>query len=240
MFNKIKPKKVSEEIYEQLRKLILKGELKPGSKLPPERELAVQMGVSRPSLREAFHKLEAQGFIEQIQGDGTYIKSFTQAHLDTAIDEFIKSDDAIFDLLEVRKTLETWSAYAAATRATNKQIAEMERYLNDLRKAKDKGEIGHVADMNFHYAVTYATDNVLQMHLMRNIQDWVERVSYEVRSNMYKNPNSQEIMFKQHSDIFNEIKAKNPEKAYQAMKVHIEYVEEHLRNMKNKTDNDDS
>lgn len=235
MFEKIKPKKVSDEIYEQLRKLILKGELKPGSKLPPERELAVQLAVSRPSLREALHKLEAQGFLEQIQGDGTYIKSFTQEHLDTAIDEFIKNDDAIFDLMEVRKTLETWSAYAAAQRASDSQIEEMEKYLNDLKVAKDKKEIGHVADLNFHYCITFATGNVLQMHLMRNIQDWVERVSYEVRTNMYKDSESQEILYQQHLDVFNAIKAKKPDDAYLAMKVHIEYVEAHLRHIKEET-----
>jgi GntR family transcriptional repressor for pyruvate dehydrogenase complex len=233
MFNKIKPKKVSDEIYEQLRTLILKGELTPGTKLPPERELATKMGVSRPSIREAFHKLEVQGFIEQIQGDGTYIRPFTQEYLDTAIDEFMKNKSAIFDLMEVRKTLETWSAATAALRATDEQIAEMETYLNELKIAKDKGEIGHIADIKFHYAITSATSNVLQMHLMKNIHDWIEKVSYEVRSNMYKSKESQEILYKQHYDIFNAIKNKKPELAHKTMKKHIEHVEEHLRKIHN-------
>jgi GntR family transcriptional repressor for pyruvate dehydrogenase complex len=234
MFRKIKPKKVSDEIYEQLRNLVIKGDLKPGSKLPPERDLAVQLGVSRPSLREALNKLESQGFIEQIQGDGTYIKSFTQDHLDTAIDEFIKNDDAIFDLLEVRKTLETWSAYYAAKRATSNQLKEIKKYLNELKTAKEKGETGHEADVNFHYTITYAASNVLQTHLMRNIHDWVERVSYKVRSQMYMDEDAQDDLYLQHYNIYNAIKEKNPEAAYNAMREHLEYVEKHMREIQSK------
>ncbi len=234
MFRKIKPKKVSDEIYEQLRNLVIKGELKPGSKLPPERDLAVHLGVSRPSLREALNKLESQGFIEQIQGDGTYIKSFTQDHLDTAIDEFIKNDDAIFDLLEVRKTLETWSAYYAAQRVTTEQLKDIKKYLDELKTAKDKGDTGHIADVNFHYTITYAASNVLQTHLMRNIHDWVERVSYKVRSEMYMDKKEQNLLYLQHQKIYNAIEARNPNEAYNAMREHLEYVEKHMKKILNK------
>ena len=226
-------KKVSDEIYEQLRNLVIKGELKPGSKLPPERDLAVHLGVSRPSLREALNKLESQGFIEQIQGDGTYIKSFTQDHLDSAIDEFIKNEDAIFDLLEVRKTLETWSAYYAAQRVTSEQLKEIKKYLDELKDAVDKGDTGHIADVNFHYTITYAASNVLQTHLMRNIHDWVERVSYKVRSQMHMNKEEQNALYLQHCKIYDAIKAKNPEGAYNAMKEHLDYVDEHMKKIQN-------
>lgn len=88
MFQKIKPKRISDEIFEQIRKLIVEGKLRPGDKLPPERELATQMGVSRPTLREAINKLEARGLLEQKQGGGTFVKSLGDETLDFAFEEY--------------------------------------------------------------------------------------------------------------------------------------------------------
>ena len=169
MFQKIKPKRISDEIYFQIRDLILNGELKPGQKLPPERELAESMSVSRPSLREALNKLVAQGYLEQVQGGGTYVKSITATSIDNAIEEFVKRDEAIFDLMEVRKILETWAAYAAAERATDKEINNMFEFLEEMRIAKEHGHIGYISDTNFHFAISHATHNVLLVHVMNNI-----------------------------------------------------------------------
>jgi len=231
MFQKIKPKRISDEIYFQIRDLILNGELKPGQKLPPERELAESMGVSRPSLREALNKLVAQGYLEQVQGGGTYVKSITAASIDNAIEEFVKRDDAIFDLMEVRKILETWAAYKAAERATDKEISNMFEFLEEMRVAKEQGYIGHISDANFHFAISHATHNVLLIHVMNNIYQWIERVSYEIRSRMYKEPDSHELLFKHHTDVYEAIKSRNPELAYSKMLVHMEYIHEELHNI---------
>lgn len=224
MFQKIKPKKISDEVYEQIKSIILSGKLKPGEKLPPERELAIELGVSRTSLREAIQKLEAQGFLYQVQGGGTFVKTITNGILDTAIEEFVKRDEAIFDLMEIRKILETWGAHTAALRATKEEIDTMRKYLDEMREAKEKGQIGHISDANFHFAISYGTHNVMLIHLMKNLFYWIEKVSYEVRSRMYTNPESHEALFKQHTDIFNAIVARDPERAYDAMLVHMHYI----------------
>lgn len=231
MFQKIKPKRISDEIYFQIRDLILNGELKPGQKLPPERELAESMGVSRPSLREALNKLVAQGYLEQVQGGGTYIKSITAGSIDNAIEEFVKRDDAIFDLMEVRKILETWAAYTAAERATDEEINNMYEFLEEMSVAKERGYIGHISDANFHFAISHATHNVLLVHVMNNIYQWIERVSYEIRSRMYREPDSHELLLKHHADIYEAIKSRNPDLAYSKMLVHMEYIQEELYNI---------
>lgn len=231
MFQKIKPKRISDEIYFQIRDLILNGELKPGQKLPPERELAESMGVSRPSLREALNKLVAQGYLEQVQGGGTYIKSITATSIDNAIEEFVKRDDAIFDLMEVRKILETWAAYTAAERATDEEINNMYEFLEEMSVAKERGYIGHISDANFHFAISHATHNVLLVHVMNNIYQWIERVSYEIRSRMYREPDSHELLLKHHADIYEAIKSRNPDLAYSKMLVHMEYIQEELYNI---------
>lgn len=224
MFQKIKPKKISDEVYEQIKSIILSGKLKPGERLPPERDLAVEMGVSRTSLREAIQRLEAQGFLYQVQGGGTFVKTITNGILDSAVEEFVKRDEAIFDLMEIRKILETWGAHTAAIRATTEEIDTMKRYLEEMREAKEKGQIGHISDANFHFAISYGTHNVMLIHLMKNLFYWIEKVSYEVRSRMYTNSESHEALFKQHTDIFNAISARDPERAYDAMLVHMHYI----------------
>jgi GntR family transcriptional repressor for pyruvate dehydrogenase complex len=224
MFQKIKPKKISEEVYEQIKELILSGQIQPGEKLPAERELAVQLGVSRPSLREAINKLDAQGFVEQIHGGGTYVRSIINDPLEIAMEEFVKRDDAILDLIEVRKILETWAAELAAERATDEEIKHMQEYLEEMRDAKERGEVGHLSDANFHSAIFHGTHNVLLIHVMNTIFQWIERVSYEVRSRMYTKPESHEDLFKQHIDIFESISSRNPELAREKMSLHMDYV----------------
>ncbi|MCX8083326.1 MAG: FadR family transcriptional regulator [Calditerrivibrio sp.] len=224
MFQKIKPKKISDEVYNQIKSVILSGKLKPGEKLPPERDLALELGVSRTSLREAIQKLEAQGFLYQVQGGGTFVKTITNGILDTAIEEFVKRDEAIFDLMEIRKILETWGAHTAASRATEEELENMRKYLEEMREAKEKGQIGHISDANFHLAISHATHNVMLIHLMKNLFYWIEKVSYEVRSRMYTNPESHADLFRQHTDIYNAIAQRDSEKAYHCMLVHMNYI----------------
>jgi len=230
-FEKIKPKKISDVIFEQIKKLIMDGELSPGEKMPPERELAAQLGVSRPSLREALHKLEAQGFLTQIQGDGTYVRSITSSSMDKAMEEFIKRDDAIVDLMEVRRILETWSARTAAERATDEEIDQMEEYLQEMKISLERGEVGHISDANFHYTISYATKNILLIHVMNTIYQWIERVSYEVRSRLYTNMTNFENLYIQHQEIFDAIKSKDPDMAYDAMLNHMNYVMDEVHKM---------
>lgn len=227
-FQKIEPKKISDEIYEQIRNMIFSGELVPGEKLPAERELAKNMGVSRPSLREALHKLNAQGFLEQISGEGTYVKSITGESINSAIDKYIQKDGAIFDLMEVRKILETWAAYSAASRAGQEEIDSMKEYLEEMREAKDYATIGHIADANFHSTISYASRNVLLIHIMNNIYEWIEKVSYEVRSRLYTDQDSHDELFRQHECIFQSIINKDPERAAECMREHMEYIETEL------------
>lgn len=227
-FNKIKPKKISEVIYEQLKETILSGRLAPDERMPPERELASQLGVSRPSLREALHKLEAQGFLEQIQGDGTYVRSIAASGLNSAIEEFIKRDEAALDLIEIRKILETWAAKTAAERAGDAEKARMKDCLDEMQEALKKGEVGHISDVNFHYAISYGTKNVLLIHMMNTIYHWLEMVSYEVRVRMYQDEESFRKLFAQHQKIFDAISCADGQLAYDCMLEHMEYVEKRL------------
>jgi len=224
MFQKIKPKRISDEIFEQVRKLIVEGKLKPGDKLPPERELASQMGVSRPTLREAIHKLEARGLLEQRQGGGTFVKSLGNETLDFAFEEYANKKDAIVDLMEVRKILETWAAYTAAERITDEELKHLEQYLKEMEEALKKGKIGYDSDADFHSTISYATKNIFLIHIMNTIYQWIEKISYEVRSRLYNDYYKHDLLFKQHKAIYIAIKNKDGLEAYSAMLSHMNYV----------------
>lgn len=224
MFQKIRPKRISDEIFAQIKNLIVEGKLKPGDKLPPERELAKQMGVSRPTLREAINKLEARGLLEQRQGGGTYVKSLGDETLAFAFEEYANKKHAIVDLMEVRKILETWAAYTAAERITEEEIKQLEQYLKEMEDALEGGQIGYDSDADFHSTISYATKNIFLIHIMNTIYQWIEKISYEVRSRLYNDYYKHDLLYKQHKAIFIAIKNRDPLEAYNAMLSHMNYV----------------
>ena len=229
MFKKIKPKRISDEIFEQIKQLIVEGKLKPRDKLPPERELAAQMGVSRPTLREAINKLEAKGFLEQVQGGGTYVKSLSDAVLDNVFEEYAKKKDAILQIMEVRKILETWSAYTAAERITEEEIEHLESYLQEMQEALHGSKIGYESDADFHSTISYATKNIFLIHIINTIYQWIEKISFEVRKRLYNDYYEHDLLYKQHKAIFIAIKNRDPLDAYNAMLIHMNYVFEKVK-----------
>ncbi|RMF47458.1 MAG: FadR family transcriptional regulator, partial [Deltaproteobacteria bacterium] len=140
VFKPIRPKKISEEIVEQIRNLISEGQLKPGDRVPSERELASVLGVSRPSVREAIMVLEAMGLVESRQGGGTYVRSLTESSLADPLTSMVeKNPKMLYDLAEVRMGIETWSAYLAAQRATEEDIARIEELFREMERQSDRG-----------------------------------------------------------------------------------------------------
>ena len=163
----IKPKRISDQVLEQLRELIFRSEFKPGQQIPPERELAEALKVSRTSVRDAIGKLVAMGLLEQHQGQGTFVRvpAPTDTHpLAVAMET---QNASLEDLLEVRMGLECNAASLAAVRAEESDLQFLEKSLDEMRKEVQAGRLGTEADVAFHMAVTYASKNPLQVYLMR-------------------------------------------------------------------------
>ena len=118
-FDQIRQRRLSDDIVEQLEGMILEGTLKSGERLPAERALAEQFGVSRPSLREAIHKLSAKGLLVSRQGGGNYVATSLGSTFSDPLLQLLESNpEAQRDLLEFRHTLEASCAFYAASRAT--------------------------------------------------------------------------------------------------------------------------
>ena len=226
----IKPKRISDQVFEQLRELIFRGEMKPGQQIMPERELADALGVSRTSVRDAINKLVVMGLLKQKQGQGTFVRSPNSLEKNPLAVAMETQNATLEDLLEVRMGLECNAASLAASRAVEKDIHFLERSIDQMRKEIDSGRLGTEADVSFHMAISYATRNPLQIYLMKNFYDFLFVGIKENLSHLYEDPKNIDNIIKQHTKIFNTIREHNPEKAFNAMKRHINFVLSFFKN----------
>jgi GntR family transcriptional repressor for pyruvate dehydrogenase complex len=226
MFNSIKHTKISEEIANQIKRLIIDGELKPGDQLPPERELIKQLGVSRPSLREALNALAAMGFLDVRQAKRTFVKSVTSKLIEDPLSLLIKADDQkIFDLIEVRKAIETWAAYHAAQKASREDIKQLDTIIGEMKRAFEEGRSWEKQDADFHLAIAKATHNTIHMHIMSGIYDLLR----ESVGRVFRDRVKIKKLLDQHYRIFNAIKNHSPDKARERTLEHLNYVESEVK-----------
>lgn len=226
-FQPIKPKKVSSQIADQIRSSILAGEFSPGDKLPPERELAEMFGVSRPSVREALNVLASSGLVMSYQGGGTVVMSLVETTAANPLSELIRvQQDRALDVIEVRKCMESWTAYYAAQRALPEDvrrmeeiIAAMERNLNGLQPSED-------LDANLHIVIARATHNIVWLHLMQSLFDAMKEFQQGVWRAVYLTSEDHHLLYRHHLAIFEAIRDKNAEAARQAMMEHLTFAEQ--------------
>jgi len=225
MFKLIKHIKVSDEIIQQVKNLISEGRLKPGDRLPPERELVKEFGVSRPSLREALNSLVGMGFLE-VKGKRTFIKSVASESIQGPLSLLIKADaQKLFDLIEVRKAIEAWGAFYAAHRATEEDIKQLENIIEEMKKAFEERQPWEKQDADFHLCIAQATHNTIQTHIMSTIYDLLR----ESVARVFKDRAKVKKLLDQHNRIFNAIKNHSSDKARERTLEHLNYVESELK-----------
>lgn len=229
IFKPIRPKKISEEIVSQIKDLITSGELKPGSRIPSERELAQMLGVSRPSVREAIMVLDAMGLLEARQGGGTYVRSLTAGVLNDPLTTMVEENPGLLHaLVEVRMGLETWSCYLAAKRATPLEVEKMGELLATMKVQAVRGGWDAEVDAQFHYAITSAAHNTLQMHVLNTIHSLFHKTIQVALTEFYRKEGMVQRLLEQHRAIYQAIAAGQPEQARQAMQDHLSLVEEKM------------
>lgn len=226
LFKPIKQEKLSVKIANQIKTLIIEGELNPGDPLPPERELMRLLSVSRPSLREALKSLLGMGFLETSKGNRTIVKSLASGTILDPLQYLLKDDITIvFQLIEVRKAIEAWNAYHAAKRATVADIAKLEKNVKSMqRKLEDDDFSLEKEDADFHLFIAEATHNKIQTHIMFTIYDILKNSigKYYGNFDLLK-------IFHQHLEIVTAIKAKNSEMARSNIIEHLDYVESRIK-----------
>jgi len=220
----IKPKRIADQVFDQLRELIFRGEFKPGKQIMPERELAGALNVSRTSVRDAISKLVVLGLLEQRQGQGTFVRAAPDTDKHPLAVAMETENASLEDLLEVRMGLECNAAALAAKRAIESDLHFMHKSIEEMKAEVKSGRLGTEADVSFHIAVAYATQNPLQVYIMRNFYDFLFVGIKENLSRLYENPANIETIIAQHTEIYHTIRDHNPQKAENAMKRHIGFV----------------
>ncbi len=168
---------VSDAISEQILKLVLSGALQPGDALPPQRELASQLGVSLSSLREALHTLAAVGVIEVKRGRGTFVCDHRTAPLIKQLDwALLLQEEETRELFEARRVIDVSIAGFAAERATEAQIASLADLFDDMMRSWEARDLSQLEeqDVRFHLAVAEAAGNSLLLHLAQSLYALVD------------------------------------------------------------------
>lgn len=226
----IRPKKISDQVFEQIRESIFRGQLKPGEQILPERELSEAMGVSRTTVRNAINKLVVLGLLEHKQGQGTFVRAPDTRQGNPLAAAMEVQDASIDDLLEVRMGLECNAAALAAVRAVKEDLLFMDASLEEMRVEVSSGRLGTEADTAFHMALAYATKNPVHVYLMKNFYDFLFVGIKKNLSHLYENPSNIDEILRQHGVVIEAIKKRDPLGAAEAMRRHIKYVQDFFRN----------
>lgn len=231
-YPKIKQERLAVVIARQLERMILEGVLAPGDRLPPERELADELEVSRPSLREALQKLEAAGLIETRHGGGTYVRNAIASGVTEPLAEiFRRHPEAALDFLELRGTLDGMSAYYAALRGTEedrKMITERYLAMEAAHELEDPTEEAE-RDADFHMSLAEASHNIILLHVMRGLLALLRKDVVFNRARLYNCAGARNVLLDQHRAIYEAILAGEPEAARQAAQQHMTHVHQFLR-----------
>ncbi len=214
-----------EEIAARLLDLIRAERLRPGDKLPAERELAAEMHVSRPVLREALRALAIMNVVEIRQGAGTYITALEPQALVSHLDFVISKDPvALAQVIETRRVVEAGNVALAATRITPEAVERLEGLLVELRAAVDDADRFSTLDIEFHDAVCEAAGNFLLAQFMRIINT-LAKVS---RERTGASATTRRRALADHVAIAAALRAGDPAAASAAMQAHLDHVEEAL------------
>lgn len=210
----------SEEVISQLREMIHRGELHPGDRLPPERDLAKLLGVSRPTLRAGIHSLAAVGILQSRQGAGTFVvKSDGPPSLDSSSLRLMASLHGFTsaEMFEARQALEMSIASLAAERATSEQMTTLAEELTGMYASLDDPEQYLIHDMHFHQIVAAASGNRILTALM----NMVAAILFDARRKTVHRSRDLKESAEMHRRIYRTIRERNPEAARNAMREHL-------------------
>lgn len=233
---------LTDEAILDIKQMILDGELRPGDKLPPEKELGARLGLSRNSLREAVKALELVGVLDVRRGDGTYVTDLGTEYLTEALSFVLDlhQESSLLELFEVRRILEVAAVEKAAARATEHDIAELQQQMNRIREdLKNLGQgssdvdivntlVNH--DVAFHRYILGLAGNSYLAGLSDSL------ASQTTRARIWRgltDANAVERTLVEHQAIVDSLSAKDPALAKAVMTNHICGVERFIKETTN-------
>jgi GntR family transcriptional repressor for pyruvate dehydrogenase complex len=210
-----------DRVAQEIERLILDGVLEAGVKLPPQRELAEQIGVSRTVIREAMHILETKGLLESRHGFGTLVRQVSPDQFTQSMSWLLRSTKiSLDDLHQVRSIVEVENVRLAALNATPEGTQNLRRILEEMDSAKSDIQQFADKDAEFHTALAQMTDNPLLTLLIDTIRDLIQ----EVRLSISRHPRLKATVMPDHYAILERVEARDSEGACNAMRAHLEHA----------------
>lgn len=236
-FIAIKRTVLSQEIAHRILNFIHDGHIQPGERLPPERELATLLGVSRPSVREALRALQLMNIIEIRPGDGTYVGSLEPDKLAQPLEQILRllQDVSYIEVLETRRLLESAIAELAAERMSAESLQKLEACIEKAEKGVNDPEAFLAADIELHSLIVEATGNPLLMSLYGSIA----HLGIATRERTGYIPGVREQTLDHHKKIVKALRERDQTKSRKAMHDHLLDVEKALLRNIEETGSDD-
>ncbi len=220
MLKKISKNTVAAQVINQLTELIRGGSLKPGDKLPSERLMAEELGVSRPPLRESLRALEYAGVIETRYGDGIYVKSGDFPNAAAPLIFRLLNQYSLEEMVEMRKIIETSAVRLAAERATEDDLESIREIQNRTQDCLGDMDKFIECDFAFHSAIAESTRNSLLFNTVQTMR----KMMNEFNEELLNGEKQREEVWRQHAQILSCIEKKNTPQAVKAMNKHLDNV----------------
>lgn len=214
----VETKRLYRQIADQLRALIAAGEFPLGSRLPPERDLAAQLGVSRPSVREALIALEVEGLVEVRMGSGVYVTALETAPVPRAVAEAIGP----FDIMRARLLLETELVALAARASTPALGKRLRAAIKGMEDDIGRGVMPLRGDREFHLILAEASGNAALVRIVTDLFDERNNPLFEQLGRHFENAKSWRLAVAEHRAVAKAVAAGDAAAARRAMQVHLQ------------------
>lgn len=226
LFTSIKAIRKPDKAYEQLVTLINNCQIMPGEKLPSERELALKLGISRQSTREAIYRAQSMGLIDVRPGEGSFVVSFAREILKDPMRALLEEEAGkIFDFLEIRKVLEGWCAATAAIMATDADLDKIRGALERMQQMAVTDTRWDKEDTDFHMFIAAASKNVIATHIMQTLKESFADYFRLRRTTIREDKTKKGIYLQQHLEIYEAIHQKDPDLSRRKVLEHLEIIE---------------
>ena len=222
-------KKIYESIIESIKSDIISGKISSGEKLPPERDLAKQFGVSRTSIREALRTLEILGVIESIQGSGNFIAgNYTKSLIESMSMMFLLQQFDSLQISELREALETKAALLAVDNITEVQMKRLEEIVKEMSTTTNENESVKL-DIELHYTIAAASHNSIIIQILNILEELINIYIKDRRMEILSDSKNVSRLQKIHEEIIYGIKSKDSQATYQAIMQHFSIIAEYIK-----------
>lgn len=229
-FHSVKSGKISELVAQQIKDAILKGTMKPGDRLPPERELVERFRASRISVREALKNLETSGLLTIKPGSGVFVSEVNSKPISDSLSSILRIRRiSINEITEARIMLEPYIAKLATEKITTEDLEKLEENIHETSKIVKSDMPSPAQNIEFHSLIAAATKNQVIALTMKTLLDVVKEMTLEITNHLQKRTEISKQAVAYHRKILKALREKNSQKVYELMLKDIIQVQNGLK-----------